>query len=190
MRFRFWVCISAGLFAAGVILGFLADAYMPDSVVSTLSGQMASLEQLSQMLQPFEAGTALFIFLKNLSVLVFGCLFAPLLGLFPALSLLANGTLLSFVAVIVARETSAGLVLAAILPHGIFEIPAIVIGEAAAFSIGFALIMAVFKPERRAGLEQEMKRSLRYLLIAGVLLVPASVIETFVTPLLLRGAAP
>ena len=188
MRFRFWVCIASGLFVAGVALGLVAEAFMPESVVSTLSGQMAALEQLSQQLQPFTATTALFIFLKNLSVVVLGFLFSPLLGLFPALTLLFNGTLLSFVAVIVARQTSAWMVLAAVLPHGIFEIPAIIIGQAAALSIGFELIMAIFKPARRAKLEPEMKRSLRYLVIAGILLVPAAVIETFVTPLLLRGA--
>jgi stage II sporulation protein M len=187
MKFRFWLYISTGIFAFGMIMGLVAEALMPDSLLSTLSGQVAALEQLSQMLQPYSAGTALFIFLKNGSVLVLSFLFSPLLCLFPALTLFFNGTLLSFVALLVAQETSGWLVAAAILPHGIFEIPAIIIGEAAAFSIGFALIAAVFKPARRAQLEQEMRTSLRYLLVACILLVPAAVIETFVTPLLLQG---
>jgi stage II sporulation protein M len=72
-----------------------------------------------------------------------------------------------------------------LLPHGIFELPALIIGEAAAFSFGTAAILALFKKERRNLLLPNLKQNLIYLLIAFALLLPAAIIETFVTPLLL-----
>jgi stage II sporulation protein M len=73
-----------------------------------------------------------------------------------------------------------------LLPHGVFEIPAIIIGEAAALSFGAMVIMALFSPKRRSQLLPNLKQNLKYLLLAFILLVPAAIIETFVTPLLLQ----
>ena len=66
------------------------------------------------------------------------------------------------------------------------ELPALVIGEAAALTFGASVLLAVFRRERRAQLPALMKQSLRYLVIACLLLVPAAIIETWVTPLVLR----
>ncbi len=75
--------------------------------------------------------------------------------------------------------------LAGLLPHGIFELPALILGEAAALSFGAVVILALFKKERRNLIPPSLKRNLRYLMIALALLLPAAIIETYVTPLLL-----
>ena len=75
--------------------------------------------------------------------------------------------------------------LAGLLPHGIFELPAFILGEAAALSFGVVTLLALVKKERRNLLLPAFKRNLRYLAVALVLLVPAAIIEIYITPLLL-----
>jgi stage II sporulation protein M len=99
--------------------------------------------------------------------------------------LTVNGSILGVISVIVSQEKSVGFVLAGLLPHGIFELPALIMGEAAALSFGTVMILALFKKERRSLLLPSLKRNLRYLMVALALLVPAAIIETYVTPLLL-----
>jgi len=110
---------------------------------------------------------------------------SPILCLAPILSLTVNGWLLAFISSAVAQEESLGFVLAGVLPHGIFELPAIIIGEAAALSFGTMAILALIKRGKRHLLLLNLKQNLRYLLIAIGLLLPAAIIETYATPLLL-----
>jgi len=186
MRYKYWVLTAAGLFVIGLCIGLAVSAAMPATVVNLFSGELAAFEKLASMLGPFQATTAVIIFFKNVSTLLFSFVFSPILCLFPVLALVLNGSLISFVSVIVAQEESLLLVLAGMLPHGIFEIPALIIGEAAALSFGTATIIAIFSRGRRNQLLPNFKMNLKYLILAFILLVPAAIIETFVTPLFLQ----
>ena len=186
MRYRLWVIIASGLFVIGIGAGLAVSATNPAGVVAFFSREMSALENLGTTLGPFRASTAAFIFLKNASVLLLSFIFSPILCLLPVLVLALNGMLLSFVAAIVAQRQSLGWVLAGLLPHGIIEIPAMIIGEAAALSFGSAVIMSLISRKRRSRLLPNLRQNLKYLLLAFVLLVPAAIIETFVTPLFLH----
>lgn len=186
MSYRYWVLIASGLFIIGIGAGMVISATMPDGIGELFSEELSSLEEIGTILRPFQPATAVFIFLKNVLALAFSFIFSPVLCLLPILALLLNGSLISFVAVIVAQEESIGFLLAGLLPHGIFEIPAFIIGEAAALSFGVATIIALFSRGRRNLLVPVFKENLRYLMLAIILLVPAAIIETFVTPLLLQ----
>jgi stage II sporulation protein M len=85
----------------------------------------------------------------------------------------------------VIEQESVGLLLAGLLPHGIFELPALIIGEAAALSFGSMAIIALISKKRRDQLSPNLKRNLKYLALAFALLLPAAIIETYITPLLL-----
>jgi stage II sporulation protein M len=184
MSYKFWVIIATSLFAIGLGIGLIVAMTMPDSVTGFLSEEMSTLEELGDMFGPFQATTAIFIFFKNVSVLLLSFLFSPFFCLLPVLALVLNGVLLSFVSVIVSREESLGLVVAGLLPHGVFEIPAIMIGEAAALSFGATAIMALLSP-KNTPLLPTFKQNLKHLALALVLLVPAAIMETYVTPLFL-----
>jgi stage II sporulation protein M len=186
MRFRYWVIIASSLFVIGLGIGLIVVMIMPAGIVSLFSEELADLEEFGSLLDPFQATTALFIFFKNVSVLLFSFIFSPVLCLLPVLALVLNGSLLSFVSVIVSREESLSLLLAGVLPHGVFEIPAVIIGEAAALSFGVTTIKALLSRNKPVPLLPTFKQNLLYLLIAFALLVPAAVIETFVTPLFLQ----
>ena len=158
----------------------------PISIASLLSEDIAALEALAGLLASLPLGlVVVIIFIKNAFALLLSFVFSPIFCLLPILTLTLNGWLLAFISAIVSREESLGFVLAALLPHGIIELPALILGEAAALSFGTAVILAIFKKERRNLLLPNLKRNVKYLVIALILLVPAAIIETFVTPLLL-----
>jgi len=102
------------------------------------------------------------------------------------LALTVNGWLIAFISVAVIQVKSLGFVLAGLLPHGIFELPAFILGEAAALSFGAMVIIALFKKEKRSLLLPSLKQNLKYLMVALALLVPAAIIEIYITPWLLN----
>jgi stage II sporulation protein M len=97
--------------------------------------------------------------------------------------LLTNGFIISFVSTLVVQKESLGLLLAALLPHGIFELPALIMGEAAALSFGATVLLALISKKRRNRLTSNLRQNLRYLIIAFLLLLPAAIIETYISPL-------
>ena len=181
MKYKKWLYVAAGLFGIGMILGLV----FPVSIGDLLSEDLAALQELGAILEPFKITTAIFIFIKNTSALLFSFIFSPILCLLPILALTANGWLLSFVSVAVIKEESITLLLAGLLPHGILEIPALIMGEAAALSFGTIAIIALISKNKRNLLLPGLKENTKYLLIACVMLLPAAIIETYITPLFL-----
>jgi stage II sporulation protein M len=185
MRFRFWIFITIGIFIIGIAAGIMVSIAMPAGIIDIFSEQLQAFDELGSSLGPFQISTLIFIFFKNALALLLSFAFSPLLCLLPLLAILLNSALISFISVLVVEEESLAYLLAGLLPHGIFEIPAFVIGEAAALSFGVATILALFSRNSGMSLQNVFKRNLKYLLLAMVLLVPAAIMETYVTPLLL-----
>ena len=181
MSYKKWILIAIFLFGVGLLFGLV----VPDDITHLLSGEVAVLKELSAILDPFQVTTAIFIFAKNVFALLMSFIFSPILCLMPILSLIFNGILLSFISALVVQEESVGLLLAGILPHGIFEIPALIMGNAAALSFGATVVLVLFKKRKGETLLPSLKRNLFYLMMALALLLPAAIIETFLTPLLL-----
>jgi len=181
MNFRWWIIIAVSLFGVGIVLGLMT----PEVTAELFTEDITALQELGELLAPFQFTTAVFIFLKNVSALLFSFIFSPFLCLFPIIALMVNGWLLSYVSVIVAQEQSFGYLLAGILPHGIIELPAFFIGEAAAVSFGVLAMTALFSRDKRSNFIPGLKKNARYLLVACVMLLPAAIIETYITPLLI-----
>jgi len=181
MSYKKWIIIAIFLFGIGLSFGLA----IPGDITNLLSQELAALKELSAILGPFKVTTAMFIFMKNVSALLLSFIFSPILCLLPILSLIFNGVLLSFISAIVVQEESVGLLLAGILPHGIFEIPALILGNAAALSFGATVMLVLLKKRRGELLLPSLRRNLFYLVIALALLLPAAIIETYLTPLLL-----
>ena len=181
MSYKRWIFVAVCLFGIGMAFGLA----MPVSIASLLAEDLAALRELGIILGPFQISTAIFIFLKNVSALLLSFIFSPILCLLPILALTVNGWLLSFISVSVVQEESLGFLLAGLLPHGILELPALIMGEAAALSFGTLAIVALVSKRKRNLLLPGLKRNLRYLTIACILLLPAAIIETYVTPLFL-----
>jgi len=181
MSYKKWIFIAIFLFGIAVVIGL----FTPASITSLLSEDIAALKQLSSLLTPFNILTAIFIFAKNTSVLLLSFALSPFLLLVPILTLAINGWLIAFISAAVIEEKSLGFVLAGLLPHGVFELPALILGQAAALSFGTMVMLALLKKEKRNLLLPSLKQNLKYLILALVLLIPAAIIETYLTPLLL-----
>ena len=180
MSYKRWIFVAIGLFGVGIASGLVT----PVSIAELFSEDLAAIRELAAILVPFQITTAIFIFLKNVSALLISFVFSPILCLVPILALTVNGWLISFISVAVVQEESLGLLLAGLLPHGIFELPALIMGEAAALSFGALTIVALVSKKKDL-LLPGLKQNLRYLLVACTLLLPAAIIETYVTPLFL-----
>jgi stage II sporulation protein M len=178
--YRRWLLVAALLFGSGLVIGI----FSPESVKALFSGEIAGLRNIASLYAPFRFSTFLFILFKNALSLLVSFILSPLLDIMPLVSLFANGWLIGFIATITTEKRGVLFLLLGILPHGIFELPAFFIGEAAALSFGAAVLLAIFKRERRAELPQNLKQNILRLVVALALLIPAAIIETYVTPLL------
>ncbi|MFC2012856.1 stage II sporulation protein M [Chloroflexota bacterium] len=180
MSYKRWLLVSTAIFVAGLLLGLVTpvDLLMTDEA-------MAYIGELAEVIVPFSAATAVFIFVKNALVLLFSFALSPLLCLMPVLSLTLNGVVVTLLSGVVIQEESLGFLLMGLLPHGILEIPALIMGQAAALSFGVMVILAIFRREKRAALLPNLKQNLKYLAIAVALFLPAAFIETYVTSWLL-----
>jgi len=182
MTYKRWILITVFLFGIGLVLGLAT----PAGIVGLLSEDVAAFEELADFLAPLpQSSVFLFIFIKNVSVVLISFAFSPVFCLMPVLALAINGWLLGLVSTIVIQEKSVGYLLTGLLPHGIFELPALIMGEAVALSFGTAVILALFKKERRNLLLPNLRENLRYLTIALTLFFVAAIIETYLTPLFL-----
>jgi len=183
MNFKLWLIITVVLFSAGLALGLVT----PSDIGGVPAEEMAALEELADLLMTLPKPALLAaIFVKNVTAIMMSFAFSPFLCLMPVIALTLNGWILGVVATTVIEKESVGYLLAGLLPHGILEVPAFIIGEAAAFSFGTMVMLALFKKDKRNLLLPNLKRNLRYLVIAFILLLPAAIIETYVTPLLLK----
>jgi stage II sporulation protein M len=182
MSYKWWVLTAFLLFALGLVSGL----FTPTGITNLIFGDLnTALRELSGIVVPFSIFTVAFIFAKNAISLLISFVLSPILCLVPILTLAINGWVVALVATTVIQEESVGYLLAGMLPHGIFEIPAFIIGEAAALSFGVMLIRAPFKKRGERLPLPRMIQNLKFLAIALGLLIPAAIIETYVTPLLL-----
>lgn len=175
-------------FIASISLGFVLYVTDPEST-------NAILDEFSKMVQ--EAGVideatgtiSVFALLQNnwmamVTAMLLG--FIPFL-LLPALSLFSNGVLLGVLAGMYCNTDglSLGMFLAGILPHGIFEIPALLLSSACGIYLCLNASRVILN-RSPAPMVQLIGDLLRVLLfIVAPLTVAAAFIECYVTPLFL-----
>ncbi|APV44657.1 stage II sporulation protein M [Dehalogenimonas formicexedens] len=179
MSLRRWLLIAAALFCAGLVIGLLLPDSAADSIEQTfkdIAGNAASAE-----------GFGLFVLLLLNNTLAVGAsfLFSPIFLILPVVSLLMNGALITVVARLTLQDHSLAFLAAGILPHGIIEIPAYLLAQAAAICFGFNVLKAIFDTQRRSEAGPVLIKCLKWLGLAIILLISAALIEAFITPLLL-----
>ena len=99
---------------------------------------MTFLQELLEKTKDYnQLEMTLFLFFNNLQSSFFGFIFGLLFGIFPILSAIINGYVVGFVSAL-SVESSGILSLLSLLPHGIFELPAVFI------SLGMGLRFGTF----------------------------------------------
>ncbi|MEM2124830.1 MAG: stage II sporulation protein M [Candidatus Methanosuratincola sp.] len=182
-----YLAIATVLFLVGVLLGIIAGF---SGEVNGSNSIVEQLEPLFQFYKPYQPFTVVFLFFKNLLTAGIAFLLSPLIVV-PAAILLLNGYLLGMVGTIVANEVSLGAALAALAPHGIFEMPALVIAAAAGFRFGIAVLKKVKSRIRRTDfpISNDFEKSLRLFVLSAILLFAAAIMETYATPMFM-GISP
>lgn len=178
--------LAAVLFIAGIAAGASSEGFE-----QFLLGQLQGLGEISQQLGSSdhpEWNFFVFIFLNNSIKSVLVMFSGLLLGVIPFFFLVVNGMVIGFLVKVVGEsgESLFDLIVKGLLPHGIIEIPVIVIacGYGLAFG-GLVLRSVVATGERRSGIGSEWRGFWRKMGTASlwvvVLLLVAAMIESTIT---------
>jgi stage II sporulation protein M len=173
-----FIFLSVFAFSISAVLGYHVAGTDPEFAAL----QTADLQKLIALIldQP-PLAIMIIIFLKNLMTSAMAMLFGVGMGILPLLAAISNGFLLGIVAYGAVQKAGHIMLLAGILPHGIIELPVVLVSIAVGFRLGYLLILTFAKVE--ADLAGEIRQAV-HLLIRYVtpLLFLAAAIETFITP--------
>lgn len=177
---RKYILAVTGIFILSLIIGLLESLNNPglsENYLEMLQKSFGWIKTLNPLL------ITLVIFLNNalksLLALVLGIGF----GIIPLLFVAGNGIILSILADLVSRQQGALFVVAALLPHGIIEIPMILISAGIGLRLGHVMYLSM--KGANADLKQELKQGVVFYMKRIVpLLFLAAAVETFVTPLI------
>ena len=167
---RNFIYIVTGIFFFFVLVGYFFPA--PDFIAKIILDFIEELLKRTQNMSWAELTG--FIFFNNLQSSFFGMVFGIVLGIFSIITVIINGYLLGFVS---ARVVSAeGITsLWRLLPHGIFELPAVLISMGLGLKIG----TFIFQKKKIKSLKEFFLSSFKtFLFVILPLLVIAALIET------------
>ena len=164
-----FIYLAIGIFVVFFFVGLFL--YPPDIILNYILDFISQLLEKTQSMS-FSQLTS-FIFFNNLKSSFFGIIFGVVLGIFPVLALIANGYILGFVSSLTVVEEGI-FSLWRILPHGIFELPAIFIS----FGLGLKFGSFIFSKNKPKAFNDFLINSFRvFLLIVIPLLIVAAIIE-------------
>lgn len=158
------------LFCCVGVFGYLFPVFFEEQILKLIEDLIKQTEGLGVF------GLIRFIFVNNLRSSFFAMLFGIFFGILPFVVIVVNGYVLGFVAN--KTVSSEGfLVLWRLLPHGIFELPAVLISIAIGLKLGMFLF--VYRGRKKG---KEFRRGLVdafrvFILIVIPLLVLAAIIE-------------
>jgi len=173
------------IFLGSIALGFFGSLFFPGLIGQLFNSVFSMLEDLGREIlveQPPLQGT-ITLFFHNLRAVAGSIIFGAALGIFPVIGMVINGALLGVVMGFAAAGRASFLtIVAGILPHGIIEIPALVIGAGAGLYLGWG----VFNKRLWPGYKQAGINAAKVLLLCAAMLAVAAVIEVNITPLVIN----
>jgi stage II sporulation protein M len=181
---RGYILISVILFFASAASGFMAAEQNPEVAEEWLK----ELEMLKWITDLPPLMITILIFAKNLLACAMAVLLGVGAGVVPVLVAMSNGILVGMVSYHVIQKEGVLYLLAGILPHGIVELPTVLVSIAIGLRLGHIFIMTMIDGD--GDLEGEARAAIRFLIsrVAPLLFI-AAVIETFITPLAISLAS-
>jgi len=170
--------LATGIFFVSLVLGTLIGQNMVEGLMrqfGVVLEPLASMGNLSILL-------FLIIFINN-TIKALGLVFLGiLLGLPPLLSIGLNGFILGGFSSALESVNGWRYVIAGFVPHGVIEIPVILLATALGLTLGMESLKWLLRRESRVKLQLSdcLKVYLRWILPG---LAVAAIIEVFVTPL-------
>lgn len=164
-----FIYVIVAVFFIFMLIGFFLPA--PESIANQLLDFLKKLVAETQNLSM--AGLIRFIFLNNVQSSFFSMIFGIFLGIFPVVAAIINGYLLGFVSAMSVQSEGISILLR-LLPHGIFELPAIFIS----LGLGLKFGTFIFQKKKIEFFKKYLFSSLKvFFLIIVPLLIVAGIIE-------------
>ena len=151
---KVYILSAVAVFFATAVIGFVFPVFFREEV-GVIMQQMAEKIQGLGFAETFSM-----IFFNNLSAGFMAEFLGIGFGIFPLIALVINGYLLGFVMKFAVMQEGI-FVIWRIIPHGIFEIPAILLAAGIGIKIGVEFLYSFM-------IEYEKKHSLTLLIILGV----------------------
>jgi len=166
---RWYVVSIVALFALTILIGFIFPVFFRQEIFDFIAKMIAELEGKST----FEIIT--FIFFNNMKASFMSIVLGVTFGIFPLVATVMNGYLIGFVSRHVVEQEGL-FALWRLLPHGVFELPAII------FSIGIGLKIGIscwpLAIRGKGKLKYTLKEGLRFFVfVVFPLLLVAGIIE-------------
>lgn len=183
-----FIKVSVLLFILGIIAGYLLFLKDPRLILLNFEKLFGDILKLATKTKDASKLYIVgLIFRNNLRALLFIMFGGIALGIISLSGIIFNGFLVGIVlALNFYNGQSLAFFLAAILPHGIFELPAVLVGSAFGLKTGLNIIF----PGNESRKEM-FKKNLYQNVLALTVLVPilfiAAAIETVVTPYIIKS---
>ncbi|MCS7121306.1 MAG: stage II sporulation protein M [Archaeoglobaceae archaeon] len=159
-------------------------------ILSIFVGYLTNGETIKPILEEFTKITkldpltlAVIIFANNSFKSFLALILGSFFGIFPITFVITNGYILGAV-IALKKDIGLSKILLAILPHGIIEIPAVLIASSYGVFLGYRFFLRIF---RKQAFKPHLVRALKvYFKIVLPMLLVAALIEAFITPVLIR----
>ncbi|MGB9839224.1 stage II sporulation protein M [Thermovenabulum sp.] len=179
-----YIIFSILLFAAGAVIGYFAFKQDPEFILSNLNNLMGNIINIGKQIMGKKKLYAIGLIFQNnvkaLLLMMFGGIF---LGIIPLIGMIFNGLLIGIMLAMVFYEgKTLAFFLATLLPHGILELPVIILGASFGLKTGFEIIIPNKNKNRMENLKENLTKSVLSMGVLVPLLYIAAVIETLITP--------
>lgn len=174
---RFFILICGFAFFYSIFKGHFFAENDPERTKNLIAN-------LKEMYDPFgdlsSIGQFLLILLNNSITLFFSILLGLIFGIIPLFIIVTNGIVLGALMYVLESKSSLDLFFLSILPHGILEIPVLIIGSAMGVNLGKVVFDKIF--HKKGDIKKELSTVLEFFWkIIIPLLAIAAAIEIFVT---------
>ncbi|HMK45390.1 MAG TPA: stage II sporulation protein M [Methanocella sp.] len=141
-RIRAYIYIILGLWIFSTFIGIVMAIAMPQesgNFVGRISDQMKPLLSESTFTMMIN------IFLNNSRACAMEVVLGPGLGIVTLLIVFVNGLAMGLVLVMAMAKSGPLITLAALLPHGIIEVPVVIVSAAIGLRFGYCVLMALIR---------------------------------------------
>ncbi len=172
-RIRYYIMVNVVAFGTGIIVGIIMWKDLAEQVMNEL-GDINNLLSLSPL------DVFLYILQHNMFIAYPLSYALGITVIVPAIIMLVNGAGVSALVVYFEATTGVPAVfsVAAMLPHGVLEVPAVILAASTGIDFGVSTWLKIFKKISMDEYKNRIKQQAAILLLTFVLLTTAAAIET------------
>jgi len=171
--------VSTGLLVFFILLGIYLSPTTGADTVAELRQWVAPVVEMGPL------GILAFVIVNNVIKALIVIVSGVLLGMPALLFIAVNGMTIGSLAGVIGAKAGYAVVVVGLLPHGIIELPALVLATALGFSLGKEALLWMLRRESHLKVQFRSALSIYAKVVLPVLVV-AAIVEVTVTPWLVR----